>query len=123
MGLGVSRAIRTKMEEHALSFEVDTLDESSSQALVKIYPKFLAQRRRGDPVNYEYSFHDNVIHISRLDWSPVTELCNHAQRNTTPKLENGKPGNLDSLSWSEKEYLGIAMSKMDMSKWRCVAWD
>jgi SAM-dependent methyltransferase len=99
--LGLSRAMRTELSISLATLELDSLNRSSYEAIIKVFDKFHARTSTGaiDP-DWEYTFHDGKINIGRFHWVSVSkELSSIVTEDGPMKLDIGRPGLLRSLGW------------------------
>jgi acyl transferase domain-containing protein/SAM-dependent methyltransferase len=102
--LGIARTVRRELMHDFATFEADILDATACQSLRQVYQKFKEQRRQSAMTEYEYSFTNNSIHISRYQWRPAADcLAFHPRDSSLKKLEIERYGQLDTLSFVEDE--------------------
>jgi acyl transferase domain-containing protein/NADPH:quinone reductase-like Zn-dependent oxidoreductase len=100
--LGLARTVRQELAHDFVTFEVDTLDENACHALRQVYEKFQKQKQSNDMIEYEYSYINNSIHISRYEQFPAIEkLRSHSTESVYKSLDIEQYGALETLYWSE----------------------
>lgn len=119
--LGMARTIRSELSLDFATFEVDRFDLGSWEALVKLYEKFRRRRKEGDlNPDYEYALYNGIVHTSRYHWvSAADQLCTVPEVGAPKRLEIGKYGLLDSLSWGQIEMGEPVRDQVEVSI-RCV---
>ena len=119
--LGMARTLRSELSLDFFTFEVENFDESSWQALLEVYEK-IQQRTKDDELNpdYEYAFTDGKVMTGRYHWLSVDEELQDTQKLGMPvRLEIGKYGLLDSLSWVPIEHQPLVGDQVEVDI-RCV---
>ncbi|GFF62397.1 lovastatin nonaketide synthase [Aspergillus udagawae] len=102
--MGIARTVRRELAHDFATFEVDTLDATACHSLHQVYEKLKKQREHSGMIEYEYSFTNDNIHISRYQWRPATDCLAFRPRDTgLKKLDIERYGQLDTLSFVEDE--------------------
>ena len=99
--LGAARTIRSELLIDFATFEIDTLDDFSLEALANVLLRF-DERTKGPEFDcdWEYALFERMIYIPRYLWISVAEQLLAVQREELPrKLEMGTQGSWQSLRW------------------------
>lgn len=113
---GLARTLRQELELDISIFEVDNWDAAAAEALVKVYEKI--QRTRDIPhldPEYEFAFHDDVVHVGRYHWSTLSEqLSPPSQKDTPRRLDIVSYGLLDTLQWTSVDDYSLELGQVEV---------
>ncbi len=99
--LGAARTIRSELLIDFATFEIDTLNDFSLEALANVLLRF-DERTKGPEFDcdWEYALFEQMIYIPRYRWISVAEQLSVIQKEELPrKLEMGTQGSWQSLRW------------------------
>ncbi|MCJ1385150.1 hypothetical protein MMC17_008269 [Xylographa soralifera] len=102
--LGMARTIRTELLLDFATLELESFDTTGWKAVANVLHEF--QHRVRDPENdpvLEYAYSDGRVQVGRYHWVSVSKALTDVSHDSYPrKLEIGRPGALQTLSWKEK---------------------
>lgn len=102
LSLGVLRTSRHEIAEDFATLEIDQLDGTAIESVVKVFNKVRSQRDRPWLYpDYEFALQDGVIHIPRFCWSTIDDQLTKTLEGSTSKvLDIGTYGVIGSLTWA-----------------------
>ena len=98
---GLARTLRHEVEMDISIFETEQFDGKAAESLQKVYEKIQRSRetQHHDP-EYEFSFHEGVVHVGRCHWGPPSSMEPPETVNKSgKKLDISQYAMLDSLQW------------------------
>ena len=105
LSLGVARTIRTELMLDFATLELESFDLQNFNVVPDVL--FQLENRVRDPETdpvLEYAYHDGKIKTGRFHWISVNKSLLEPERENYPKkLEIGRPGFLQTLSWDQLE--------------------
>lgn len=116
--MGVSRTARQEQELHFGTFQVDNFDSVAIEALLKICHKFfnLAEPNGLTDADYEFSLHEGVIHIPRMQWTSMSHqlTLSPTAEQSSAKLTIDSYGLIDSLYWTDYESPSLGHDEVEV---------
>ena len=103
--LGMARTIRTELLMDFATLELDNFDTNGWEAVADVLHEFERRVRdpNSDPV-LEYAYSDGRIQVGRYHWISVSKELSDEKRELNPKkLDIGRPGFLQTLSWKQMD--------------------
>lgn len=100
--LGVARAARAEELVNFETLEVDEFNDSSADALLKVFARFQQQRHDKDSESRdcEFALSDGTIYVGRYHWSLIDAFLRIPTLDAHPRVLNiASYGVLDTLRW------------------------
>ncbi|KAI4122746.1 MAG: hypothetical protein LQ338_005639 [Usnochroma carphineum] len=104
--LGMARTLRNELGMDFATCEFDSFENADFLgAAAKVVREFRNRTRDADnDPNLEYAYSDGRVQIGRFHWTKVSKQLEAAKHDSHPrKLEIGRPGILQTLSWKQEE--------------------
>ncbi|KAL8864761.1 MAG: hypothetical protein Q9198_009658 [Flavoplaca austrocitrina] len=114
--LGIARTVRSELLLDFATFEMDTVDDVTLQAIVQVFNKFQRRKKDGeiDP-DWEFALSKGAIHTPRFHWDSVVEKLSTVSDEELPrKLEINKPGLLQTLQWVQVDAIDLARDEIEV---------
>ena len=107
---GMARTVHNETGLDFATLELESFDDTSSwEATADVMEEF--GRRVADADNdpiLEYAYSDGRVQIGRFHWTKINEQLQTVQdQSCNKKLDIGRPGILQTLSWKQEEVQGL----------------